>query len=124
MTTSHDFEQPTRIRQLGNESLELEWADGHTSAFPLGPLRHLCTCADCRVQSAKLQEQSGPFKVLGPEPSIEPSKLEQVGNYAISVTWNDGHYSTYPFRVLRSVCPCDACVALRATAAPPVDRRG
>ena len=36
--------------------------------------------------------------------------LEAVGNYAISLTWQDGHNTgIYPYRLLRRLCPCKAC---------------
>ena len=36
--------------------------------------------------------------------------LEGVGNYAVSLTWQDGHSTgIYSFRLLRTLCPCDAC---------------
>jgi DUF971 family protein len=27
----------------------------------------------------------------------------------MTVTWNDGHISTYPFDLLRAACPCASC---------------
>jgi len=36
--------------------------------------------------------------------------VDGVGNYAVSLTWKDGHNTgIYPFRLLRRLCPCDAC---------------
>jgi DUF971 family protein len=36
--------------------------------------------------------------------------LASVGNYAVSFTWADGHSTgIYSFRLLRHLCPCDAC---------------
>jgi DUF971 family protein len=44
-------------------------------------------------------------------------KLFAVGRYAFGINWDDGHESIIPHRVVRSVCPCDACTAAGAEAA-------
>ena len=36
--------------------------------------------------------------------------VEGVGNYALGLTWADGHSTgIYSFRLLRGICPCDDC---------------
>jgi DUF971 family protein len=36
--------------------------------------------------------------------------VDGVGNYAVSFTWADGHSTgIYSFRLLRELCPCEAC---------------
>ena len=36
--------------------------------------------------------------------------MDGVGNYAVSLTWQDGHSTgIYSFRLLRQLCPCEAC---------------
>ncbi len=30
-------------------------------------------------------------------------------NRAVTVVWNDGHTSVYPFGLLRAACPCASC---------------
>ena len=57
--------------------------------------------------------------VLGPEAMVlqragrddqELVHLDGVGNYAVAFTWADGHSTgIYSFRLLRKLCPCDAC---------------
>ena len=29
--------------------------------------------------------------------------------FLLSITWNDGHRSTYPFGLVRNACPCAEC---------------
>ena len=44
-----------------------------------------------------------------------------VGQYAISIDWSDGHTTgIYNFRDLRGNCPCDVCVAARASSGAQV----
>lgn len=100
--------QPLEFTQVGLKSLRVRWADGHESEFPLPQLRAICPCAACRTAEPS-PAAAGPFRVLGPEPSSEPAGLEQVGNYALGVTWKDGHHSIYAFDLLRAACPCSAC---------------
>jgi DUF971 family protein len=107
--------QPIEITQMGRDSLRVRWADGHESDFPLPQLRLICRCALCRTAEPPPPPTStSPFRVLGPEPSAEPSRLEQVGNYALGVTWKDSHHSIFAFDLLRHECPCGECAARRA----------
>jgi DUF971 family protein len=110
--TQPDSNRPRAITQIGNTSLRIEWSDGHTSTYPFQLLRRSCPCATCLVERQKA-EKAGPFRVLGPEPSVEPARLEPVGNYAIRVTWSDDHDSIFAFDGLRDLCPCETCTAAR-----------
>jgi DUF971 family protein len=39
-----------------------------------------------------------------------PSKIKlAAGNNTLSIRWSDGHESIYPYRYLRSKCPCATC---------------
>jgi DUF971 family protein len=45
---------------------------------------------------------------------VAPVRIQPVGRYAIQIDWSDGHETgIYPFRRLRELCRCDACVAAR-----------
>ena len=50
--------------------------------------------------------------------SFDPERIERLGSGALKVRWRDGHESVYPWRLLRSSCPCAAC---RHGAAPKPD---
>jgi DUF971 family protein len=78
------------------------WADGHQSVYPLDYLRSWCPCASC-------QGHAPTAKHLGLE-GQELVHVDGVGNYAVSLTWADGHDTgLYTFRLLRQLCPCAAC---------------
>jgi DUF971 family protein len=87
--------KPTRVKAPhGARSLEITWADEHTSVFPHELLRGYCPCATC-------QGHSGTIKFVTAQ-NLEIVSLEQVGNYAMSFAWGDGHDSgIYTFRYLR-----------------------
>jgi DUF971 family protein len=106
-----DATTPTKIhadRAAG--TLELEWADGHQTAYRAFDLRWLCPCAFCRGEA-------GIPGWLDSSPTLTPEQLQLVdvhlvGNYALAPTWGDGHHTGYyPFALLRDRCNCSACTA-------------
>lgn len=41
---------------------------------------------------------------------LELREIERVGNYALGLTWGDGHSTgIYTWRHLRALCQCDEC---------------
>ncbi len=95
-----DETTPTAIRQGDATTLEIAWADGHTSRFDVRELRLACGCAQC------VDEWSG-RGLLDAESvpdDVHPVKLSSVGRYAVQIAWSDGHESgIYPFRRLRAL---------------------
>jgi len=98
--------EPTAIRQAGPRELEIGWADGHKSLYPVPYLRRACRCAAC------IDERTGE-PLLDPRTvseDVKPIRIEPVGRYAIHIAWSDGHTSgIYAFEYLRSICPCAEC---------------
>lgn len=92
------------------QAVEIAWADGHRSTYGFERLRWLCPCAVCRGEA-------GSTGMLDHTSSLEPRQYEltdlhQVGNYAITPVWADGHDTgIYSWRYLRQSCPCDDCRA-------------
>ena len=112
-----DATTPTNIhadRAAG--TLELEWADGHQTAYRAFELRWLCPCAFCRGEA-------GIPGWLDSSPTLTPEQLQLVdvhlvGNYALAPTWGDGHHTGYyPFALLRERCSCSDCSSRRAAGA-------
>jgi DUF971 family protein len=88
----------------GARTTEIEWGDGHRSIHPHDILRGYCPCAGC-------QGHSGAIAFKKPEDfMLEIEAIEPVGNYALQLTWFDGHSSgIYSYRYLRALCQCEAC---------------
>lgn len=88
----------------------MKWDDRHESLFTLQELRDQCPCAGCKGETVLFHEYK-PVKI----PVITPGKYElkniqPVGNYAIQITWGDGHNTgIYTWEYLRDLCPCEAC---------------
>ncbi len=44
------------------------------------------------------------------KPALKMMNIEQVGEYAIRIDWNDGHSTgIYSYDHLRNICPCAEC---------------
>jgi DUF971 family protein len=104
--------QPLELELDRTNRLRVKWADGHESVYPLALLRRACPCAACC--SDRDDQQRNPLHVTKPAANPQDMAIaknaELVGNYALRIKWNDGHDSgVYDFRLLRSLCPCDAC---------------
>ncbi len=89
--------KPTHVKAPhGATALEITWGDGHRSRLPHELLRGYCPCAGCQGHSGTIKFQSGGNLTL--------RELAQVGNYALSFAWGDGHDSgIYSFRYLRAL---------------------
>lgn len=42
--------------------------------------------------------------------ALWPQSMAQAGSRELAITWNDGHQSVYPVRLLRLNCRCANCV--------------
>jgi DUF971 family protein len=83
-------ETPTNIRALqGEQVLELTWEGGQVSRLAYLDLRAECPCASCR------NEWTGE-RMLDPasiRTDLKLEGMENIGNYAVRLAWNDGHSS-------------------------------
>lgn len=94
---------PTKLQLKRDEKLTIHWSDGQISQLTIRQLRRACPCASCkdlRQQQAKtrlvvMQASAGPVQV---------AEAKLVGNYALNITWTDGHAAgIYSFDYLRSL---------------------
>jgi DUF971 family protein len=84
------------------DKLLIIWNDDSVNSISLMTLRKLCPCATCLTEK---ENQSPSYIPLFSENQIKISSLKQVGNYAISVTWQDGHNTgIYEFPFLKLIC--------------------
>jgi len=101
----------TEARRLpDSRQLQLTWSDGFTATLGYDTLRGYCPCAMCQGHGASAVRYRPP-----PGP-VTAEVIDPVGNYAIAITWSDGHSSgIYHFDFLRQICPCPRCYARRAS---------
>jgi len=109
---------PEKVRVLLTEGkgMEIDWVDGHRSAWSFAWLREACPCATCQDERAKEGRKPGQPKpkpaALLPmyTPPAKPASAHPVGRYAIQFNWQDGHSGgIYSFDYLRRVCQCPEC---------------
>jgi Mrp family chromosome partitioning ATPase/DUF971 family protein len=67
----------------------VQWPDGHTDRLPNKEVRIACQCAAC-VEEFSGEQLLDPATVSA---SIETTSIGTLGNYAVSIAWNDGHTS-------------------------------
>jgi DUF971 family protein len=109
---------PEKVRVLLTEGkgVEIDWVDGHRSAWSFAWLREACPCATC-VEARKLdgrkigQPKAKPTAVLPMyTPPAKPASVHPVGRYAIQFHWQDGHSGgIYSWDYLRRSCQCPEC---------------
>jgi len=102
---------------LEKKAIDITWLDNHRSSYGFEFLRWSCPCAICRGEGGKPGVLATTER-LTPE-QIELTDVGPVGNYAMSITWKDGHSTgIYSWEYLRHLCPCPDCVAVRQGTAP------
>jgi len=79
---------PSKIRLIEKKRLLIVWDDGSESVIELRELRKRCPCATCLAERDK---QSKMYIPLFAENQVTVKSIIQVGNYAVQITWNDGH---------------------------------
>jgi ATP-binding protein involved in chromosome partitioning len=84
----------------GPSGLTVTWPDGTRSLVPHRALRAACNCATC------VDESSGE-RLLRDEDipeDISALEIEQLGHYALHISWSDGHSTgIYPWTLVRQV---------------------
>jgi prepilin-type processing-associated H-X9-DG protein len=113
-----------KIHVSSGAGVDISWADGHASHYEFAYLREECPCATCNDERGRKHEfaSAGPassaaLPMFKPKPRAKAAT--SVGNYAIQITFSDGHATgIYSYDHLRSICPCEECArAFRAAAA-------
>ena len=120
---------PEKIRVLLTEGkgMEIDWVDGHRSAWSFAWLREACPCSTCEEE--RKQEGRKPGQPKPPSAAVlplytappRPASAHAVGRYAIQFDWQDGHSGgIYSWKYLRRVCQCRECTfaAEETTGAP------
>jgi DUF971 family protein len=109
---------PEKVRVLLTEGkgLEIDWADGHKSAWSFKWLRDACPCATCNDERQQEGRKPGQPKKKPADllpmytPPAKPASAHGVGRYAIQFNWLDGHASgIYSWEYLRRNCQCREC---------------
>ena len=109
-----EHSKPRSMELIGDQFLAIVWDDGHESIYEGPYLRSHCPCAECRTRRER-EAAAGKSSATSPALSLVMAPpvlvgLEEVGRYAARLRWSDRHSAgLFEFRLLRSLCPCEAC---------------
>ena len=82
------IDPPVALELDRERHLKLTWENGRQATFALETLRTNCPCAACRG----LREQSKPaYPTPGAPQPLAAVNAELVGNWGVTIAWNDGH---------------------------------
>lgn len=104
-----------KIHISSGSGVDITWADGHSSHYDFAYLREHCPCATCNEEREKKEQLKTPSSAqFTPLPMFKPQAraqaASQVGNYAIQISFSDGHATgIYSYDYLRGICPCADC---------------
>ena len=84
-----------------DEKLIIDRNDNKKTRISFKDLRKNCPCATCITEREK---QSKDFIRIYNQSQISIKNIEQVGSYAIKITWKDGHSTgIYEYSFLRKL---------------------
>lgn len=69
--------------------IHVKWPDGAQDSLPARKVRASCQCAQC-VHEFTGEQLLDPARISA---DIQAKAIEPLGNYAVSIVWNDGHSS-------------------------------
>jgi DUF971 family protein len=105
-----------RVKKTEGTGVEIDWRDGHQSAWNFRWLRDACPCATCHAERESAGRAPGEPQPKSTDPLAlyqappRPDEITPIGKYALGFKWNDGHNSgIYSWTYLRSVCQCATC---------------
>jgi DUF971 family protein len=80
--------------------------DGKECRYPFAGLRAVCPCAECQGGHENMGRPADKEVLYSSEdPQLNMESLEQVGSYAITIHWNDGHWhGIYTWKYLYEAC--------------------
>lgn len=109
-----------KIHVSTGTGVDITWADNHSSHYDFPYLREECPCATCNEKRGEEHQHSGGKPnppISSPalpmfKPKVRAQSATQVGNYAVQISFNDGHNTgIFSYDHLRTICPCAECAA-------------
>jgi DUF971 family protein len=106
---------PTQIKRISSNELEITWQDGLRAVVSSKKLRQHCPCASCKelrgdtTHATPLTGKKSLLKVVEhtSDESTSLTELWAIGRYAVGCRFADGHDTgIYPYALLRELsCP-------------------
>ncbi len=91
--------KPVKISLNSKSNLIIHWDDESETKITLDKLRRLCPCATCITE----REREGKNYIpLYSQNQVMVKSIKNIGNYAIEISWQDGHSTgIYEYSYLR-----------------------
>ncbi len=99
--------RPTNITaDRNNRELIIQWNDGRECHYPFAGLRAVCPCAECQGGHANMGRPADKELLYNSDdPDLNLQNIDQVGSYALSFLWSDGHWQgIYSWPYLYDAC--------------------
>lgn len=91
---------PLSVDKKDARTLAISWSDGQSGDVDVVHMRRSCVCAHC-VDEFTRKPILKPSDV---SESVRPIKVRNLGRYALTVDWSDGHSSSiYAWDLLREL---------------------
>lgn len=95
---------PKQIKIIQKSKLKLVWNDDSESLIELKYLRDECPCAGCKGETVLFKTYLPPTKSKDNPDMYVVTDIQLVGEYAIQVSWKDGHNTgIYSWQYLRQL---------------------
>ena len=85
--------KPVQIKISDKTDLLIKWNDLSESTISLNYLRDECPCAGCKGETILLKTYRPPKPARTTPEMYKIKNIQPVGEYAIQITWKDGHDS-------------------------------
>ena len=82
---------PKQVKIINKNKLKIKWDDSAETILLLKYMRDECPCAGCKGETILLKTYRPPAPTVVTPEMYQVKNMEVVGDYAIQVTWNDGH---------------------------------
>ena len=90
---------PVKINIKDSRYLNILWDDNSETMLQLAKLRKSCPCAMCMSER---ENKPAAYIPLYSTVQLTVKNIEMIGNYAIRITWQDGHDTgIYTFEKLK-----------------------
>ncbi len=80
-----------KINVTKDQKLKITWDDDSESYISLKYLRDQCPCAGCKGETVLFKTYRPPAPTVITPEMYKIKNIETVGDYAIQITWQDGH---------------------------------
>lgn len=83
--------KPKQIKIVDKEKIQFKWDDDSETIISLKYLRDECPCASCKGETILFKTYRPPKLTMYAPEMYKIKAIEPVGDYAIQISWKDGH---------------------------------